>query len=222
MSLKTQIIFLAINALLIFLLGGFVGYKIKQCPVCNEETIIRYDTIPIKNPVAVLVPVSKPKLIGVKKFKDSKGVEFDTFRNSSQIKKSTTFNDLDCDSSTQEFSSQMKITCLDTTIYTDTSFVKDSYRIVDFDTITQNKLIGKARLFTDLRPQIIKTIEKSIVIKPKAVKAFIGLDTGGNKNQWGIGPSAIVEIKDKFAFHYNYDARNNGHQAGFLIYAFGF
>ena len=208
MTLKTRIILLAIIALLIFLLGGFVGYKIKQCPECNAETVIHYDTIPIKNPVAIPVHVSKPKLIGVKKF--------------SQIKKSNNINDLGCDSSFEGVSSQIRIACLDTTIYADSSFVKDSYLILDTSVVSENRLIAKSRSFTDLRPQIIKTIEKSIVIKPKAIKAFIGIDAGGNKNQWGMGPSTIIEIKDKFAFHYNYDARNNGHQAGFLIYAFGF
>lgn len=211
MTLKTRIILLAIIAALIFLLGGFVGYKIKQCAECNSETVIHYDTIPVKNPVAIPVHVSMPKLIGIKKYHAPiyKAAEYDS--NNSAIR------NIDIADSTCSLFS-----CLDTTIYTDSSFIKDSYLIRDTSIISENRLIAKSRSFTDLRPQIIKTVERSIVIKPKAIKAFIGIDAGGNKSNWGMGPSTIIEVKDKFAFHYNYDARNNGHQAGFFIYAFGF
>lgn len=210
MTLQTRVILLAIIAALIFLIGGFVGYKIKQCPECNSETVIHYDTIPVKNPIAVKSPVSKPKLIGIKKFNaSSKNVELDT--NKRAIRNINL-----ADSTCTLFS------CLDTTIYSDSSFVKDSYLILDTSVVSENRLIAKSRSFTDLRPQIIKTVEKSILIKPKSIKAFIGIDAGGNKSNWGMGPSTIIEIKDKFALHYNYDARNNGHQAGFFIYAFGF
>ena len=49
----------AIAAIVLLIIGGFVGYKLKRCPVI-ESQVVKYDTVFVEKPIVDIQKVSYP------------------------------------------------------------------------------------------------------------------------------------------------------------------
>jgi len=95
-----------------------------------------------------------------------------------------------------------------------------SIRAFIFDSISENKIIGRRFSYQYLKP--VRTIESStITINPSGL--FIGGFAGGSKNGFGIGPEIHYLHKNKNIFGLSYDIPNRFYKASitFNIHARG-
>jgi hypothetical protein len=141
---------------LLFILGlgiGFYGgYTYNKCPEILSQSVSIRDSIVPKDTTPITLIKGKPKKVEVKPFTD-------TLAN----------NDLTND-----------VKCLDTNYYETLTHYPDSFRARMSATVTANELIDVAVEFKNLKPDVIKIVERTNTIEKKQslVKVYAGLYGG--------------------------------------------
>ena len=141
----------------------------KPCD-CFGKTVIEWrdSTAPNKEAEKTIIN-SKPKLVATHKF-------------SSQISKPSISNDLDCDSSFEGVSSQIRISCNDTNIYKVDTLSPENFKATATATVTGNELINLKVVYKNLAPEKwrIETITKTVVQEKRQslIKIYLGVHVG--------------------------------------------
>ena len=71
-------------------------------------------------------------------------------------------------------------------------------------------IIQKDSIFITRTDSVINTI-----LEPKKLKVFVGLEVGGNKTTFNLGPKISFLTKKDILIDYNYDVINKTHNVGF-------
>jgi len=80
-----------------------------------------------------------------------------------------------------------------------------------FDTISQNKILGRKLTYRLIKP--VKTIESTtITIQPNYRGFYLGGFIDGNKTSFGIGPKISFNTKNNVQFGYDFDVLRNIHR----------
>ena len=141
---------------LLFILGlgiGFYGgYTYNKCPEILSQTVSIRDSIVVKDTITITLIKGKPKKVEVKPFTDT-------------LANNALTND---------------VKCLDTNYYETLTHYPDSFRARMSATVTANELIDVAVEFQNLKPDIIKIVERTNTIEKKQslVKVYAGLYAG--------------------------------------------
>jgi hypothetical protein len=143
---------------LLFILGlgiGFYGgYTYNKCPEILSQSVSIRDSIVPKDTTPITLIKGKPKKVNTKP------------ANNAQISISD--------------SAYYDIKCLDTNYYETLTHYPDSFRARMSATVTANELIDVAVEFQNLKPDVIKIIERTNTIEKKQslVKVYAGLYGG--------------------------------------------
>lgn len=179
---------------LLFILGlgiGFYGgYTYNKCPEILSQSVSIRDSIVLKDTMIITLIKGKPKKVNTKP------------ANNAQISISD--------------SAYYDIKCLDTNYYETLTHYPDSFRARMSATVTANELIDVAVEFQNLKPDVIKIVERTNTIEKKQslVKVYAGLYAGvalqgqsiGNY-RGGVAFDAI--ISDKHLIGLNGGINNN-------------
>jgi hypothetical protein len=144
---------------LLFILGlgiGFYGgYTHNKCPEIRSQTVSIRDSIVPKDTTPITLIKGKPKKVKTAKFTDSVNIKVD----------SSMFN---------------VNKCLDTNYYETLTHYPDSFRARMSATVTANELIDVAVEFQNLKPDVIKIVERTNTVEKKQslVKVYAGLYGG--------------------------------------------
>jgi hypothetical protein len=143
---------------LLFILGlgiGFYGgYTYNKCPEILSQSVSIRDSIVPKDTTPITLIKGKPKKVNTKP------------ANNAQISISD--------------SAYYDIKCLDTNYYETLTHYPDSFRARMSATVTANELIDVAVEFQNLKPDVIKIVERTNTIEKKQslVKVYAGLYAG--------------------------------------------
>ena len=143
---------------LLFILGlgiGFYGgYTYNKCPEILSQSVSIRDSIVPKDTTPITLIKGKPKKVNTKP------------ANNAQISISD--------------SAYYDIKCLDTNYYETLTHYPDSFRARMSATVTANELIDVAVEFQNLKPDVIKIVERTNTIEKKQslVKVYAGLYGG--------------------------------------------
>jgi hypothetical protein len=144
---------------LLFILGlgiGFYGgYTYNKCPEIRSQTVSIRDSIVPKDTTPITLIKGKPKKVKTAKFTDSVNIKVD--------------------------SSMFTVnTCLDTNYYETLKLYPDSFRARATGIVSGNELIEWNFDFQNLKPDVIKIIERTNTIEKKQslVKVYAGLYGG--------------------------------------------
>ena len=141
---------------LLFILGlgiGFYGgYTYNKCPEILSQSVSIRDSIVPKDTTPITLIKGKPKKVEVKPFTDT-------------LANNALTND---------------VKCLDTNYYETLTHYPDSFRARMSATVTANELIDVAVEFQNLKPDVIKIVERTNTIEKKQslVKVYAGLYGG--------------------------------------------
>jgi hypothetical protein len=141
---------------LLFILGlaiGFYGgYTYNKCPEILSQSVSIRDSIVPKDTIPITLIKGKPKKVEVKPFTDT-------------LANNALTND---------------VKCLDTNYYETLTHYPDSFRARMSATVTANELIDVAVEFQNLKPDVIKIVERTNTIEKKQslVKVYAGLYGG--------------------------------------------
>ena len=177
---------------LLFILGlgiGFYGgYTYNKCPEILSQSVSIRDSIVPKDTTPITLIKGKPKKVEAKPFTDT-------------LANNALTND---------------VKCLDTNYYETLTHYPDSFRARMSATVTANELIDVAVEFQNLKPDVIKIVERTNTIEKKQslVKVYAGLYAGialqaqtiGNY-RGGVAFDAI--ISDKHLIGLNGGINNN-------------
>lgn len=171
MSLNKPFLYTILIAILLLFSNIFFIHLwwTKPCD-CSGKTVIEWrdSTAPSKDTTHTIIN-SKPKLVATHKF-------------SSQISKPSISNDLDCDSSFEGVSSQIRISCNDTNLYKTDTLSPENFKATATATVTNNELINLKVDYKNLAPEKwrIETITKTVVQEKKQslVKVYLGVHVG--------------------------------------------
>lgn len=94
--------------------------------------------------------------------------------------------------------------------YSDTLRDDSSAFIAVYDTLTQNKLLGRSYAFQNRRGDNVVEVEKDLKFR-----VYAGGFIGGENFEAGLSALAIPG-NDRFAVRYDYDLINRGHRVGVL------
>lgn len=145
---------------LLFILGlsiGFYGgYEYKKCPDIIGTNEIFRDSIVLKDTITITLIKGKPTKVKQAKF---------------TVTQNVTLNDTVNDAANL---------CLDTNYYETFSFHPDSFRARMTATVTANEIIDVSVEFKNLKPDIIKIVERTNTIEKKQslLKVYAGLYGG--------------------------------------------
>jgi hypothetical protein len=141
---------------LLFILGlgiGFYGgYTYNKCPEILSQSVSIRDSIVLKDTMIITLIKGKPKKVEVKPFTDT-------------LANNVLTNN---------------VKCLDTNYYETLTHYPDSFRARMSATVTANELIDVAVEFQNLKPDIIKIVERTNTVEKKQslVKVYAGLYGG--------------------------------------------
>lgn len=141
---------------LLFILGlgiGFYGgYTYEKCPEILSQSVSIRDSIVIKDTMVITLIKGKPKKVKTNPFNDTLSI-----------------SDL-----------SISDKCLDTNYYETLTHYPDSFRARMSATVTANELIDVAVEFQNLKPDVIKIVERTNTIEKKQslVKVYAGLYGG--------------------------------------------
>jgi hypothetical protein len=174
---------------LLFILGlgiGFYGgYTYNKCPEILSQTVSIRDSIVLKDTMVITLIKGKPKKVKTAKFTDSVNIKVD--------------------------SSMFTVnTCLDTNYYETLKLYPDSFRARATGIVSGNELIEWNFDFQNLKPDVIKIIERTNTIEKKQslVKVYAGLYAGialqaqtiGNY-RGGVAFDAIISDRHLIGFN---------------------
>jgi hypothetical protein len=171
---------------LLFILGlgiGFYGgYTYNKCPEILSQSVSIRDSIVPKDTTPITLIKGKPKKVEVKPFTD-------TLANNALTN---------------------HVKCLDTNYYETLTHYPDSFRARMSATVTANELIDVAVEFQNLKPDIIKIVERTNTVEKKQslVKVYAGLYAGialqaqtiGNY-RGGVAFDAIISDRHLIGFN---------------------
>jgi hypothetical protein len=141
--------------------GGFwAGYSVKKCPdVLKAEIVYRDSIASAKDTMIIKLISGKPAKVRTAKFTD-------TLKAESKISDSVVFK---IDTAVND--------CRDTNYYEALKFYPDSFRARATGVVTNNALIDWQFDFQNLKPEVIKIVERTNTIEKKQslVKLYTGL-----------------------------------------------
>ena len=142
---------LGITLLLGLLLGAYITNELKMCDSVVYSKVEYRDSIVVKDTITITLIKGKPTKVKTKPFTD------------------TTNNVL-----------TNNVNCLDTNYFETFSFHPDSFRARMTATVTANEIIDVSVEFKNLKPDIIKIVERTNTIEKKQslVKVYAGLYAG--------------------------------------------
>jgi hypothetical protein len=147
---------LGITLLLGLLLGAYITNELKICDSVVYSKVEYRDSIVVKDTITITLIKGKPTKVKQSKFTDTVNVILNG-----------TVNDA-------------VNLCLDTNYYETFSFHPDSFRARMTATVTANEIIDVSVEFKNLKPDIIKIVERTNTIEKKQslVKVYAGLYGG--------------------------------------------
>jgi hypothetical protein len=109
----------------------------------------------------------------------------------------------------------------DTVAYADTLRQKDEFKAELFDTLYNNRIIGRSLRWADLSPVEVRAITTTIIKKEPLVKVYIGADAYGGKAGGRINadlaPAASFVIADRYMVDLGYYIFNQEVTAGLKV-----
>jgi hypothetical protein len=147
---------LGITLLLGLLLGAYITNELKMCDSVVYSKVEYRDSIVVKDTITITLIKGKPTKVKQAKF---------------TVTQNVTLNDTVNDAANL---------CLDTNYYETFSFHPDSFRARMTATVTANELIDVSVEFKNLKPDIIKIVERTNTIEKKQslLKVYAGLYGG--------------------------------------------
>jgi hypothetical protein len=147
---------LGITLLLGLLLGAYITNELKICDSVVYSKVEYRDSIVVKDTITITLIKGKPTKVKQSKFTDTVNVILNG-----------TVNDA-------------VNLCLDTNYFETFSYHPDSFRARMSATVTQNEIIDVSVEFKNLKPDVIKIVERTNTIEKKQslVKVYAGLYAG--------------------------------------------
>ena len=109
----------------------------------------------------------------------------------------------------------------DSISYADTLRQANEFKAIIFDTLANNRIIGRSVKWAILEPILERDITKSVMIKPALVKVYVGIDALGGKSAGkfnaDIAPAASLVIADRYMLDLGYYIFDQQVTAGFKI-----